>query len=109
MGRLKHAHWSPRIIDIDILAWNEECYHTDKLNIPHKGLLERTFALWPLADVAPNWKYCEPNQPQTGKTAQELIKIWGSRFSGEAPLHTKQIAHRVDTPMMMGILNVTTD
>ena len=109
MGRLEHAHWSPRIIDIDILAWNEECYHTNKLNIPHKELLERTFALWPLADVAPDWKYCEPNQPQTGKTAQELITKWGSRFGGEAPLYTKQIAHRVDTPIMMGILNVTTD
>ena len=109
MGRLEHAHWSPRIIDIDILAWNEECYHTDKLNIPHKELLERPFALWPLADVAPAWKYCEPNLPQTGKTAQELIKKWGSRFVGVAPLHAKQIAHRVDTPIMMGILNITTD
>ncbi len=109
MGRLEHALWSPRIIDIDILAWNEECYHTNKLNIPHKGLLERTFALWPLADVAPDWKYCEPNQPQTGKTAQELIKTWGSRFSGEAPLHAKQIAHRVDTPIIVGVLNITTD
>lgn len=109
MGRLEHAHWSPRIIDIDILAWNEECYHTDKLNIPHKELLERPFALWPLADVAPDWKYCEPNQPQTGKTAQELTKKWGSRFTGVAPLHTKQITHRIDTPIMMGILNITTD
>lgn len=109
MGRLKHLHWSPRIIDIDILAWNEECYHTDRLNIPHQGLPERPFALWPLADIAPNWKYCEPNKTETGKTAYELARKFGSRFDGKAPLHTKQIAHRVDTPIMLGILNITTD
>ncbi|CAL7963250.1 dihydropteroate synthase [Gammaproteobacteria bacterium] len=109
MGRLEHLHWSPRIIDIDILAWHEECYHTDKINIPHKGLLERPFAIWPLADVAPNWKYCESNKNETGKTAKELIKKFGSRFDGQAPLHTKQIAHRIDTPITMGILNITTD
>jgi 2-amino-4-hydroxy-6-hydroxymethyldihydropteridine diphosphokinase/dihydropteroate synthase len=110
MGRVaRHHHWSPRIIDIDILAWHEERYHTDKLKIPHKGLLERPFALWPLADVAPDWKYCESNESATGKTAKELIKQFGSRFDGSAPLHTKQIAHRVDTPMMIGVLNITTD
>lgn len=109
MGRLEHPHWSPRIIDIDILAWHEEHYHTDKLHIPHKGLLERPFALWPLADVAPDWKYCEPHKNETHKPAKELIKKFGSRFDGKAPLHTKQIAHRIDTPIMMGILNITTD
>ena len=109
MGRLEHLHWSPRIIDIDILTWHEECHHTDKINIPHKGLLERPFALWPLADVAPDWKYCEPNKSETGKSAKELIQKFGSCFDGRAPLHTKQIAHRVDTPIMMGVLNITTD
>lgn len=48
MGRLEHLHWSPRIIDIDILTWHEECIHTDKINIPHKGLIERLLpcGLW---------------------------------------------------------------
>lgn len=110
MGRAaKHLHWSPRIIDIDILAWHEECYHTDRLTIPHSGLLNRPFALWPLADIAPNWKYCEPNKPETGNTAAELVKNLGSRFDGKALFHTKQINHRVDTPIMMGILNITPD
>ncbi|EKE01560.1 MAG: Folate synthesis bifunctional protein [uncultured bacterium] len=109
MGRLEHLRWSPRVIDIDILAWHEECYHSNALNIPHYELLDRPFALWPLADIAPDWKYCEPNKPETGKTTKELIKKFGSRFNGEAPLHTKQIPHRIDTPMMMGVLNITTD
>ncbi len=109
MGRVKSATWSPRIIDIDILAWDEEFCKTDRLRIPHQGLLERPFALWPLADVAPEWKYCEPSHPLAGKRAAELVKKFGSRFDGNALLHTKQISHRVDAPLMMGILNLTPD
>jgi 2-amino-4-hydroxy-6-hydroxymethyldihydropteridine diphosphokinase / dihydropteroate synthase len=109
MGRVVGAKWSPRIIDIDILAWNEEYCQIDKLTIPHPGLLERPFALWPLADIAPEWKYCEPDSSYTGKSARELVKKFGSRFDGKAPLHTVQIAHRIDTPLMMGVLNLTPD
>lgn len=109
MGRLEHLHWSPRIIDIDILTWHQEYIHTDKITIPHKGLIERPFTLWPLADLIPYWSYCKPNQIDTGKKACELAARLGSRFTGQAPLHTKQIAHRIDTPMMMGIVNITPD
>ena len=109
MGRSQHLHWSPRIIDIDILTWQQEYINTNTINIPHKGLIERPFTLWPLADLAPDWCYCKPNQPDTGKTAGQLAAKLGSRFTGEAPLHTKQIAHRIDTPLMMGIVNLTPD
>lgn len=109
MGRAEHLRWSPRIIDIDILAWNEECFQTEKLHIPHPQLINRPFAMWPLADLVPAWRFCLSGHKWHGKTAAEIIKPWGSRFSKEAPLHTKQIAHRVDTPYMMGILNVTPD
>lgn len=109
MGRVNYKHWSPRVIDIDILAWDDLVIHNANLHIPHEGLLERPFALWPLADVAPNWKYCEPNTSAAGNCASTLVKKWGSRFTAEAPLHTRQIAHRIDTPQMLGILNVTPD
>ncbi|MDR1012402.1 MAG: dihydropteroate synthase [Coxiellaceae bacterium] len=109
MGRGVHLKWSPRLIDIDILAWNDKYYCTDKIVIPHPFLTERPFALWPLADIAPDWKYCCPNCIDTGRNAEDIARKFGSRFDGNALLHTKQIAHRVDTPMMMGILNVTPD
>jgi 2-amino-4-hydroxy-6-hydroxymethyldihydropteridine diphosphokinase/dihydropteroate synthase len=110
IGRAKdYQRWSPRIIDIDILAWNEELIQTERLKIPHAGLCDRPFAIWPLADLAPNWRYCVPNNEYTGKTAAEIVVRLGSRFSSEAPLHTHQINHRIDTPQMVGILNVTSD
>ena len=104
MGRHDAARWAPRVIDIDILAWGNEIINDGTLSIPHRGLLERPFALWPLADIAPFWQ-C----PKEGKTASELITVWGSRFTGDAPFHTRQIYQRIDTPILMGIVNVTPD
>ncbi len=104
MGRIKGVVWGPRIIDIDLLAWDDLMLYDDKLHIPHEHLQERPFALWPLADVAPFWIY-----PQQNKTAAELAEHWGSRFSGEAPFHTRQIPQRIDTPQLVGIVNVTPD
>lgn len=97
-------HWGPRIIDIDILAWDDKIIESDKLTIPKVDLVERPFALWPLADVAPLWVF-----PKLSQTAEQLVEKWGSRFSGDAPLHTKQIYQRADTSQLVGIINVTPD
>lgn len=104
VGRKPEKNWGPRVIDIDILAWDDLVQFDEKLHIPQENLIERPFALWPLADVAPNWVH-----PQFKKTAATLIRPWGSRFDGKAPLHTQQIPHRIDTPQLMGIVNITPD
>lgn len=103
-GRLPEKVWGPRIIDIDLLAWDDLVLQDEKLHIPHKQLEKRPFALWPLADVAPFWVH-----PNLQQTAAELVAPWRSRFTGEAPFHTRQIAQRIDTPQLMGILNATPD
>jgi 2-amino-4-hydroxy-6-hydroxymethyldihydropteridine diphosphokinase/dihydropteroate synthase len=109
LGREQNSkRWGPRVIDIDILAIDDQVIQTDVLHVPHDGLLTRPFALWPLADVAPLWMFPLPG-PHYGKTASELCDIWGSRFDGHAPLHTKQIQQRIDTPELVGILNITPD
>lgn len=109
MGRKAiKQQWAPRIIDLDILAWSNLVFEDDLLQIPHPRVLERPFALWPLADLTPFWIYPGKGKYQ-GKIAAEIGSRWGSRFSGEVPLHTKQIPHRIDTPQLVGILNVTPD
>lgn len=103
LGRpAKKEYWSPRIIDIDILTYNETAITTDQLTIPHIGLTERPFALWPLADLLPFWQH-----PILKKTAAELVEGWGSRFDGTAPLHTKRLNQRLTGSQLMGIVNVT--
>lgn len=108
VGRIPGKDWGPRIIDIDLLAWDDLVLYDEQLHIPHEHLHERPFALWPLADVAPRWIYPLPG-PNQGKSAAEMVFHWGSRFSGEAPLHTRQIQHRIDTPKIVGIVNITPD
>src|SRR6185369_11820871 len=65
LGRDLHAaRWSPRIIDIDILAGEGWQINTPELTIPHKHLLERPFALWPLMDVVE----CHPERSEGSPT-----------------------------------------
>lgn len=108
LGRRPGEEWAPRPVDIDILAIDDLVQFDDLLHIPHEHLHTRPFALWPFADVAPRWVY--PLTPTfQGKTATEIASQWGSRFSGEAPLHCRQILHRIDTSQFVGILNITPD
>ena len=108
VGRKPEKNWGPRIIDIDLLVWDALIQYDEKLHIPHENLHERPFALFPLADVAPHWTYPLPGQFY-GRSASEMTAQWGSRFNGDAPFHTRQIAQRIDTPQLVGILNVTPD
>jgi 2-amino-4-hydroxy-6-hydroxymethyldihydropteridine diphosphokinase len=46
--------WGPRVIDLDLLAVGRETRATETLTLPHPGIAERDFVLYPLADVAPD-------------------------------------------------------
>lgn len=44
---------APRIIDLDILLYGNECISGESLQIPHPRMSERLFVLWPLMQIAP--------------------------------------------------------
>ena len=46
--------WGPRLIDLDLLVVGRETRATDSLTLPHAGIAERDFVLYPLADIAPD-------------------------------------------------------
>lgn len=73
IGRKHTERWAPREIDIDILAYGEEVIHHPLITIPHPSLLDRAWAIIPLAEVYPEWKY-----PVLGTyyklTAKEIAK-----------------------------------
>jgi 2-amino-4-hydroxy-6-hydroxymethyldihydropteridine diphosphokinase len=46
--------WGPRVIDLDLLVVGCETCGSDTLTLPHPGIAERDFVLYPLADVAPD-------------------------------------------------------
>jgi 2-amino-4-hydroxy-6-hydroxymethyldihydropteridine diphosphokinase len=53
-GRERRVKWGPRTLDLDLLWIDAVSLETDHLTVPHPRLLERSFALQPLVEVAPN-------------------------------------------------------
>ena len=49
LGRKKIVEKGPRSIDLDILLYDREVFSHERLNIPHKLMLERDFVLRPLS------------------------------------------------------------
>ena len=52
MGRIREEKYGPRLIDIDILLFNNEKHNYDLLRLPHPEMQNRRFALLPLAEIA---------------------------------------------------------
>lgn len=67
MGRAETFRWGPRMIDIDILLYDDLIYDSQDLKIPHPLMHERDFVLMPLSDIAP-----ETIHPVLKKTISEL-------------------------------------
>lgn len=52
-GRQRKAErWGPRTLDLDILLYGEQIINTERLTVPHYGLKQREFVLYPLAEIA---------------------------------------------------------
>jgi 2-amino-4-hydroxy-6-hydroxymethyldihydropteridine diphosphokinase len=68
MGRVRSEKWADRIIDIDILYYNNEIIVTNDLKIPHPLIQERRFVLTPLVEIAPNILH-----PIWNKNNQQLL------------------------------------
>lgn len=69
MGRERKEKYGPRMIDIDILLFNEEQYDLPFLKIPHPEMQNRRFALIPLAEIAASIRH-----PVSGKSISQLLK-----------------------------------
>jgi len=70
LGRIRIEEWGERLIDIDIIFYNDSIIETPELCVPHKHLHERMFVLKPLHEIAP-----EMVHPKYNKTIDELLKI----------------------------------
>ena len=68
MGRERIIKYGPRLIDIDILFYNNAVIKTSELTVPHPELQNRRFALAPLAELAANYLH-----PVLHKTVAGLL------------------------------------
>ena len=88
LGRKDRGRWAPRPIDLDLLLYGRETIATDRLRVPHPGMLERAFVLTPLAALAPRMTI-------PGQGARTVLEH--ARFG------------RRHLPLWMGIVNLTPD
>ena len=54
------SRWGPRVLDLDLAAWDGGRYRSQGLTVPHPRLAERDFVLGPLAAIAPDWRIAGP-------------------------------------------------
>lgn len=69
MGRIRIEKWGERLIDIDMLYYEDQQISSPKLTVPHPELPNRRFALVPLVEIADNFVH-----PSLGKTNGELLQ-----------------------------------
>ena len=73
IGRTPMFHWGPRVLDVDILLYDNLQLQTPFLTIPHAALPDRLFVIAPLADIAPELQL--PN----GTPVQDLLTTLADR------------------------------
>lgn len=51
--RVRIQHWGPRTLDLDLLLYGDQVIAHERLTVPHPYLTQRSFVLYPLADITP--------------------------------------------------------
>ncbi|HBR67918.1 MAG TPA: 2-amino-4-hydroxy-6-hydroxymethyldihydropteridine diphosphokinase [Rhodospirillaceae bacterium] len=69
-GREDTARNAPRVIDLDLLVFNNEIIDTESLTLPHPRMHERAFVLIPLREISPEWVH-----PFMNKTIDEMLSV----------------------------------
>jgi 2-amino-4-hydroxy-6-hydroxymethyldihydropteridine diphosphokinase len=76
LGRLRLEHWGPRVIDIDIIFYNDKIISDNLLTLPHQEMHNRRFVLTPLNEIIPDFVH-----PIKKRTVTELLAMLEDNLS----------------------------
>lgn len=69
MGRVRRQKWGARVIDIDLIFFNQEVITLPQLKVPHPQMQNRRFVLTPLQEIVPQWVH-----PILQLTVEQLLE-----------------------------------
>lgn len=99
MGRLRKHRWSPRIIDLDLLFFDDLIIESENFILPHCGIFDRPFVLLPLLQIFPQWIH-----PIHKKTVSQICQE--KQFSSI----NRDFVNIITLDLkIMGIVNITPD
>lgn len=101
LGREPTFRYGPRLIDLDLIFYDDQVIQTDGLTVPHPRLAERAFVLVPLADLAPD--FIHPLLQQSVRDLLGAVVVKGIR---QVMRHIPAFGSRT---FVMGVINVTPD
>jgi 2-amino-4-hydroxy-6-hydroxymethyldihydropteridine diphosphokinase len=91
MGRAAGPRFGPRVIDLDILLYDDLALDAADLRIPHPRMAERPFVLAPLAEIAP--ELAPPGWDRTVGQLAEVVRGNGDVLVRKGDLIDAQNAH----------------
>jgi len=82
MGRQRQEKWEPRIIDLDILYYDQMVLESNELSIPHSEAVKRAFVMIPLLEISPDFI-----DPATKKKISEHLASLDDKGQGVRKLN----------------------
>ena len=103
IGRVENGKWTPRLIDLDLLFFDNLVVNDYDLKIPHRELEKRAFVIIPLLQIMPEWSYPDKKNNLYGKS---IAQIYQKNFfsTRENFINTTPYNLRIT-----GIVNLTPD
>ena len=96
-GRTREKRWGARSIDLDILLYDDRTIHSERLTVPHSEMLNRSFVLLPLYEIAPEIRVpgSQDLKSLMSKRVDEPLKVVGKTTLA------KKLAHSFGSELLL--------
>lgn len=78
IGKIKLGKWRERLIDIDLLYYDQYCQEDEQLTLPHPEIQNRRFTLVPMCQLNPDFMHPVLHKPQKEllATCSDRLQVW---------------------------------